>query len=48
MTKDTERRLNMDLDRELLYKSKVQATIEGKTLRDWVAEAIQEKLERKG
>ncbi len=46
MTKDTERRLNMDLDRELLKKAKIKAAEEEKTLRDWVTEAIKEKLER--
>lgn len=47
MTKDTDRRINMDLDRELLHKAKVQATIEGKTFREWITEAIREKLDRK-
>jgi predicted HicB family RNase H-like nuclease len=42
------KRINMDLDTELWKRAKKAAIDQDVDLRDWISEAIKEKLEREG
>jgi hypothetical protein len=46
MAQQTEVPVNMDIDNELWLNAKIQAIKTHKLLKTWIAEAIQEKLDR--
>jgi hypothetical protein len=45
--KETEKRVIVDVDRELVNQSHAQAMLQDKTWKKWVAEAFREKLNGK-